>query len=67
MEDVVVKIKGKACTVPGCKKDFETLDHRVPWSMSGNTSVDNLFPMCESHNLSKGDTDYQIWFMFKDD
>lgn len=62
MEEVVVKIKGSKCTVPNCKKTAETLDHRVPWSKyEKGTCVNNLFPMCNEHNQSKGDTDYQLW------
>jgi len=67
MEDVVVKIKGKNCTVPGCKEAYETLDHRIPWSKDGRTCVKNLFPMCEEHNLSKGNTPYDLWLLLQDD
>lgn len=61
MEQNVYSIKGTKCTVPGCSKRAGTLDHRIAWSKGGNTSVDNLFPMCEEHNNSKGDSDYQPW------
>jgi len=61
METVVTNIKGKKCTVPGCKKDYETLDHRIAYTKGGRTSVSNLFPMCEEHNLSKGEKDYSTW------
>lgn len=61
METVVVQEKGNKCTVPGCKKNYETLDHRIPFSKVGKTSVSNLFPMCEAHNQSKGDKDYVAW------
>lgn len=61
MEAAVTNIKGKKCTVPGCKKDFETLDHRIAYANRGKTSVNNLFPMCIEHNQSKGDKDYGIW------
>ena len=61
MGTVVINIKGKKCTVPGCKKDYETLDHRIAFAKGGKTSVSNLFPMCEEHNLSKGDKDYLTW------
>lgn len=65
MEDAVIKGKEKICTVPGCNKNYETLDHRIPYSMSGNTSVENLFPMCNNHNKSKGDKDYETWLQSK--
>lgn len=61
MEEAVYRLKGTKCTVPGCDKDAETLDHRVAWSKDGRTSVENLFPMCEEHNNSKKDSDYQTW------
>lgn len=61
MEYTVVTGKGNQCTVTGCTKVYETLDHRVPFSKGGKTSVDNLFPMCNDHNLSKGDSDYFTW------
>ncbi len=61
MENVVLILKGSVCTVPGCKHPYETLDHRVPFSKGGKTSVSNLFPMCNKHNLSKGDEDYYLW------
>jgi len=61
MEDVVVAEKGDRCTAPGCNATYETLDHRIPHSQNGPTSVDNLWPMCNHHNQSKGDTDYDTW------
>lgn len=63
MERVVVAEKGDKCTVPGCSKSYETLDHRVPFSKSGRTSVNNLYPMCNAHNQSKGDFDYTVWLL----
>jgi len=54
-------LKGNLCTVPGCKKKYETLDHRLAYNNVGKTSVENLFPMCNFHNQSKGDKDYRIW------
>jgi len=61
MEEVVIALKGKYCTVPWCKKKYETLDHRVAYSKDGRTSVVNLFPMCNEHNQSKGDSNYDNW------
>jgi len=65
IEKVVVSVKGKNCTVPGCSKSYETLDHRIPWSKGGHTSVSNLFPMCNKHNQSKGDSNYSEWLATK--
>jgi hypothetical protein len=63
IEEAVTLVKGVNCTVPGCSTHYQTLDHRVAWSKGGRTSVDNLFPMCDSHNRSKGDSDYETWLM----
>ena len=66
MERAVVLLKGNICTVPGCKKPYETLDHRIPWSNNGHTSVENLFPMCKEHNGAKGDMQYNTGLSVKD-
>jgi 5-methylcytosine-specific restriction endonuclease McrA len=65
MEVVVHAVKGRMCTVPGCNRKAETLDHRIPYAKNGRTSVHNLFPMCNAHNKSKGDTDYDIWLLIQ--
>jgi hypothetical protein len=61
MEAVVIDLKGGKCTVPGCYKDADTIDHRIAFINGGKTSVENLFPMCKDHNSSKGDKDYNAW------
>ncbi len=64
MEKVVVHLKGTRCTVCrelGFNTPYETLDHRIPFAKKGKTSVANLFPMCEEHNLSKADNEYTQW------
>jgi hypothetical protein len=61
MESVVVSMKGNLCTAPDCTERYETLDHRLPVAKGGRTSVRNLFPMCNAHNQSKGDSDYDDW------
>lgn len=61
MENEVVRVKGNKCTTPNCNKNAETLDHRDAYANGGKTSVDNLFPMCEDCNQSKGDKDYLLW------
>lgn len=63
MGDAVYALRGKNCTVPGCNKRADTLDHRVAWNKGGKTSVENLHPMCQSHNSSKGDENYGIWLI----
>jgi 5-methylcytosine-specific restriction endonuclease McrA len=66
MEEVVVGAKGLACTVPGCEAHYETLDHRIPFSRDGRTCVENLFPMCNEHNQSKGDKNYEVWLLARE-
>jgi 5-methylcytosine-specific restriction endonuclease McrA len=61
MAAVVYGIRGRMCTVPGCMRAGDTLDHRVPWSRGGRTSVANLYPMCIRHNELKGDQPYDEW------
>lgn len=62
MEADVYQLKGKLCTVPGCLKRADTLDHRIPWEINKRgTSIENLFPMCAAHNASKGDREYGEW------
>jgi hypothetical protein len=61
MELAVISLKGYNCIVHGCIMVYETLDHRIPFSKEGKTSVSNLFPMCNEHNDSKGDSDYFAW------
>jgi len=63
MEQAVHASRGRKCTVPGCSRDADTLDHHVPHAKGGRTSVNNLFPMCQPHNQSKGDQDYAIWLV----
>jgi hypothetical protein len=64
MEDAVRQQKGKKCTVDGCDKVADTLDHRTPFSKGGRTSAKNLWPMCDDHNKEKGDLSYET-FLFK--
>ncbi len=63
MEDVVAALKGNRCTAAGCNKPSETLDHHIPWSDGGRTSVENLNPMCNKHNQEKGDKDPNEWML----
>ena len=54
LRDFVFACKGTQCTVPGCIRFADTLDHRVPVSNGGPTSYENLYPMCFMHNTMKG-------------
>jgi 5-methylcytosine-specific restriction endonuclease McrA len=61
MENAVVAAKGRKCTAFGCTAAAQTLDHRVPFSKGGRTSVANLFPMCNACNQEKSDTPFAVW------
>jgi len=63
MDRVVIALRGQWCTVPGCNRRAQTLDHRIAWSRGGHTSVENLYPMCEEHNQEKSDTPYLTWLL----
>lgn len=65
MEETVIRLKGDKCTVINYRKDYETLDHRIAYSKGGKTSVENLFPICNDCNNSKGDEYYQSWQLDK--
>ncbi|WP_235562961.1 HNH endonuclease signature motif containing protein, partial [Microbacterium sp. Root53] len=43
------------CRVPGCatKAKHCDIDHTIPWSKDGPTSVDNLAHLCEPHHMMK--------------
>jgi hypothetical protein len=43
------------CAFPGCVRTAARcdLDHRIPWSRGGETSVGNLHPLCRHHHRLK--------------
>lgn len=53
---------GGFCTVPGCWRQAEHVDHILPLSKGGLHIMGNLQGLCAHHNLSKADshsTDYR--------
>lgn len=46
------------CIFPGCRMPARAsdLDHRVPWSRGGPTTVSNLAPLCRHHHMLKDNT-----------
>lgn len=63
MATIVYSIKGNTCIIQGCNDKNITLDHIVPWDNSGRTCVNNLQPMCQSHNSSKGVQEFNRWLI----
>ena len=44
---------GRKCLYPGCERTDITMDHVIPLALGGAHSVDNVQPLCSSHNSSK--------------
>jgi hypothetical protein len=49
------------CVLPGCRRKAQhcDLDHRLPWP-AGDTSADNLQPLCTRHHKMKHQSGWQI-------
>lgn len=45
---------GNKCVVPGCSRTDLTRDHIVPLSRGGTDYINNIQPLCRSHNSKKG-------------
>jgi 5-methylcytosine-specific restriction endonuclease McrA len=45
---------GNKCLYPGCENTKLTMDHIVPVELGGKTAIDNIQPLCQHHNSSKG-------------
>lgn len=61
IEEAVLSVRGAICAVPGCYGEHTTLVFRKPPSAGGQTSVDNLMPVCARHAVSKGDRPWDEW------
>lgn len=61
LEEAVVSLRGTVCAVPGCYHERTTLAFRQPASLGGQTSVDNLMPVCARHAASKGNQPWDEW------
>ncbi len=50
-----VRAREPHCRMPGCRRPAAAcdLDHAVPWSCDGPTTVQNLGPLCRRHHLLK--------------
>lgn len=47
------QLQRRRCIWPGCSVLTCEVDHRVPWSQGGDTSVANADPLCRRHNRLK--------------
>jgi hypothetical protein len=63
MEEAVVSIRGAICAVPGCYGEHTTMVFRKPPSTGGQTSVENLLPVCARHATSKGNRPWDEWIV----
>ncbi len=57
------------CYVPNCQNALPAsseLDHLIPISKGGQNIIENVFPLCPSHNSSKGKKDLVEWWMAND-
>uniref|UniRef100_A0A7C4CA79 HNH endonuclease n=1 Tax=candidate division WOR-3 bacterium TaxID=2052148 RepID=A0A7C4CA79_UNCW3 len=61
MESIVVSRHGTMCAVPGCYRSYATLAHRKSVEEGGNTSAENLLPICAEHAQAKGSRGYEEW------
>jgi hypothetical protein len=61
LEEAVISLRGTVCAVPGCYHERTTLVFRQPPSKGGQTSVDNLMPVCARHAASKGNKSWDEW------
>ncbi len=57
----VVEKYGNKCIYPGCENTKVTMDHIIPLSLGGTHTIDNVQPLCHSHNSRKHikTTDYR--------
>jgi hypothetical protein len=53
-----IRARHSTCVWPGCRMParWSDLDHRIPWSQGGSTTLRNLAPLCDKHHslLDKG-------------
>ncbi len=63
LEEAVISLRGAICAVPGCYGEHTTLVFRTPPTEGGQTSVDNLVPVCARHAVSKGNRRWEEWIV----
>jgi len=49
-----VEARDLTCVFPGCRMPAAQcdLDHRIPWSQGGPTTVDDLAPLCRHDHIT---------------
>lgn len=52
--EVLVLLYGRQCALCGCRYNL-TIDHILPISRGGRTTIPNLQLLCERHNKEKND------------
>lgn len=58
-----LRARDQTCRFPGCSRPAHQseLDHTVPWSSGGKTSVDNLKHVCVRHHTQKHQKPWRSW------
>lgn len=61
VRQAVIARDGFTCRYCGCDVDVPHLDHVIPFSRGGKTTIENLVVSCRSCNASKKDRDLSGW------
>lgn len=57
-------VKGSACVY--CGVEANSVDHVIPRSLGGPSTIDNLVPACRECNTRKGDMPLEGFLSFKE-
>lgn len=50
----LISLYGDTCLFPGCVRTDIEMDHVIPLSLGGAHALENLQPLCKTHNAAKG-------------